>query len=181
MVTGQRARRGQPAGQYSVSIYASVVSELKSFRHRAAATNACHHTRRGAGTRTHTALPSARGTRACAHPGMPAPSFRAVLGLVRRIRARVDSGQHGPGRPPRPPYYTRLCRPAGCSVLDAKGEGGGSAPGLTPPCQGSRQERRFRETGTARARGPSRQPRDARVPPPVPARVARAPASAPVR
>ena len=72
------------------------------------------------------------------------------------MRARVESGNHGPGRPPSPPYHTRLCRPAAHSVLAANSLGGRSAPGLTPPCQSSRQERRFRETGAARAPRPCR-------------------------
>ena len=97
---------------HSASIYASVVSEVKSLRHRTTATSIRHpHNHPGAGSRSHTTLPSAHGTHTSARPCMrPAPALARCLercgACVHRLRVGIM------GQEPEPPYYTRLCGPA---------------------------------------------------------------------
>jgi len=70
---------------------------------------------------------------------------RAVLGIGRRMRARFENGE-GVGCPVPSTPITPAFAASGALEADRQKEGGGSAPGLTPPYRFCRQERRFRET-----------------------------------
>jgi hypothetical protein len=110
---------------HSASIYASVVSEVKSLRHRTTATSICYpHNHPWAGSRSHTALPSAHGTHTSARPCMrPAPALARCLERCGACVHRLTLGIMG--RETRaallhPPLRTSgaLCWPPAEKVVD---------------------------------------------------------------